>query len=800
MRTRSVSREPVAVGGAGGVTRWPEVWKLLAYRFPISYLLSLCALFLALLCSYTLPGVAQARPPDVADLTGWVRDMGTGQPVIGAYMSTAGYSTLSDSAGRYLLLLPAGNYDLRIEAPGYIGMTRTRLQLDGRTQVRLDFEMIPEHPTPEEGAIMDGKMLRPAEQTPSEEELVRGFGLSSVTIVPTTIRVLVLDPEHPERDHTVITMNTDEYLKGVVPHEMPHSWSLEGLKAQAVAARSYAATSHNHLGEGKNGEDADVCNTTHCQVWDPLHYDSTDLAVDATHGMVATYNRAIIRAFFFASCAGHTYKCTECQDPVRKPWECWHSDLPYIQPVTCDPSVERIRQNPDAYYSQQRGHGHGMCQVGAADYGDPNKPWHWGYVDILKRYYTGVTVEAPIRIVSPSQGATVRGAIAAPVECSGSPTRVDCFLDEAWKTWSQDVPFVWKMSTAGLPDGPHTLRVVATLADGQTSQDEVPIIVDNTPPKGAKVSVPPWSNSTHIPFQLEAEGARWVRFSNDWFWEGENLSYQVGTIASDSEASAGKALYRQGGSGLGKRWYGPYTCDLPSPGSYQVYFRMKTPNRTLQHEMATIDVADNGGRTIYVERALSGEDFARNDAYEEFRLGLIYPDDATTCGNPTDRRGLEFRTLFRASGDLYLDRISVFSPLHVLGPEITWDVRPIEGAQTVVVRFLDDAGNSQDVPVTVNVDTGSPLWLSLEGSTALVQDTVSGLDLTSAVWAISTDRGRTWGDWQTFQTTLPSGIVTPVQLQASEVTGAMFKFRIRDRAGNISYSSKLELWLPLVSK
>ena len=100
--------------------------------------------------------------------------------------------------------------------------------------------------------------------------------LAAIGAAPETIRVLMTDGY-------AVTMTLDEYLKGVVPHEMPPSWPLEALKAQAVAARSYAATSRRHA-DANPEADADVCTTTHCQVWSPIHYDTTDRAVEATSG------------------------------------------------------------------------------------------------------------------------------------------------------------------------------------------------------------------------------------------------------------------------------------------------------------------------------------------------------------------------------------------------------------------------------------------------------------------------------------------------------------------------------------
>lgn len=74
----------------------------------------------------------------------------------------------------------------------------------------------------------------------SRERSLRGSGISRV---PDTIRVLM-------PDGTVETMEMDDYLKGVVPSEVSPSWSYDSLAAQAVAARSFAATAHRHPEEG----------------------------------------------------------------------------------------------------------------------------------------------------------------------------------------------------------------------------------------------------------------------------------------------------------------------------------------------------------------------------------------------------------------------------------------------------------------------------------------------------------------------------------------------------------------------
>ena len=174
-------------------------------------------------------------------------------------------------------------------------------------------------------------------------------------VVPPTIRVLM-------PDGSVVVMDMEDYLKGVVPVEMGRSRPLEALKAQAVAARSYAATSRAHTDKG-----ADICTTQHCQVWRSHHYPKTDLAVDETRGQVAVYDGEIARAYYFAHCDGRT----------RNIEDVWHRDFPYCRGVSCI-----------CGFTSMYGHGVGMCQEGASAMAERGA----AYDQIIKHYYTGVEV------------------------------------------------------------------------------------------------------------------------------------------------------------------------------------------------------------------------------------------------------------------------------------------------------------------------------------------------------------------------------------------------------------------------
>jgi stage II sporulation protein D len=101
-------------------------------------------------------------------------------------------------------------------------------------------------------------------------------------------------------------LNMEDYLRGVVPAEMgPKTYDeIEALKAQAIAARTYAV---RNLGQFKR-EGYDICAGPACQAYngfsgeDPL----TDRAVRETAGLVATYNGQPIDALYTATCGGET--------------------------------------------------------------------------------------------------------------------------------------------------------------------------------------------------------------------------------------------------------------------------------------------------------------------------------------------------------------------------------------------------------------------------------------------------------------------------------------------------------------
>ena len=94
----------------------------------------------------------------------------------------------------------------------------------------------------------------------------------------------------------------EQYVKGVMPNEVPPSWPTEELKAQSLAVRSIALTGD----VGGNG--FDLYADTRSQVYEGLEseYASTNAAVAATRGQVVMYGSEIAQTLYSACSGGHT--------------------------------------------------------------------------------------------------------------------------------------------------------------------------------------------------------------------------------------------------------------------------------------------------------------------------------------------------------------------------------------------------------------------------------------------------------------------------------------------------------------
>jgi len=164
---------------------------------------------------------------------------------------------------------------------------------------------------------------------------------------------------------TVINdIDLENYLKGVIPSEMPSGWDVEAHKAQAIAARSYALA---NLGK-RADKGYDLNDTPSDQAYGGASAEkkSTSYAVQETQGIVLTHDQKIISAFYTSSAGGQTKSASAA----------WGKNIPYIRSVPSYDSSTGVR-----------GHGVGMSQHGA------NNLAKKGYnaYQILKYFYKDVS-------------------------------------------------------------------------------------------------------------------------------------------------------------------------------------------------------------------------------------------------------------------------------------------------------------------------------------------------------------------------------------------------------------------------
>lgn len=138
----------------------------------------------------------------------------------------------------------------------------------------------------------------------------------------------------------VIEMNIEDYIKGVVAAEVPALFEEEALKAQAIAARTFASANLKDFGGGgcKNYPGADVCSTVHCQAWISKEdrfknwgadnavslWNRISNAVESTKGMVLVYNGELAKYIKYHSTSGG-----KTEDSVNV----FNSKIPYLVSV-----------------------------------------------------------------------------------------------------------------------------------------------------------------------------------------------------------------------------------------------------------------------------------------------------------------------------------------------------------------------------------------------------------------------------------------------------------------------------------
>ncbi len=130
-------------------------------------------------------------------------------------------------------------------------------------------------------------------------------------------------------------LGVEDYLLGVLPHEMQPDWPVEALKAQAVVARTFA---YYNLGKHRR-EGFDLTADTRAQVYGGVGHASEGVrrAVAETRGEVLGYKSKLLSAFYHAACGGHTadfgavWGGEETPKPLRGVVDRWCRASPYAR-------------------------------------------------------------------------------------------------------------------------------------------------------------------------------------------------------------------------------------------------------------------------------------------------------------------------------------------------------------------------------------------------------------------------------------------------------------------------------------
>jgi stage II sporulation protein D len=159
-------------------------------------------------------------------------------------------------------------------------------------------------------------------QTPPMPPVFLDAGAAQLTVDGKPYRGSLSVDSAGSRLSVVNTVPLESYLLGVVPREMPASWAPEALRAQAVAARSYALASLHPTSA------FDVYADTRSQVYGGAGGEDahTTAAVQATAGQVVLWHGQVAETFFHSSSGGRTATVTDVWPAAQA--------LPYLVSVS----------------------------------------------------------------------------------------------------------------------------------------------------------------------------------------------------------------------------------------------------------------------------------------------------------------------------------------------------------------------------------------------------------------------------------------------------------------------------------
>ncbi|MCD7779502.1 MAG: SpoIID/LytB domain-containing protein [Candidatus Gastranaerophilales bacterium] len=156
---------------------------------------------------------------------------------------------------------------------------------------------------------------------------------------------LVRSSKDVSKFSVVNVLSLKNYLRGVVPNEMPVKFGLEALKAQTVAARNYAVAPRV-----KAYQEFDLCDSVACQVYFGANTEDelSDKAIEQTNGIIALdkENKPIL-ALYSSTAGGYTESYEFAfSDPQTKEFP--SKDIPYLTAVADNEKFETLEDNEKA--------------------------------------------------------------------------------------------------------------------------------------------------------------------------------------------------------------------------------------------------------------------------------------------------------------------------------------------------------------------------------------------------------------------------------------------------------------------
>lgn len=231
-----------------------------------------------------------------------------------------------DAADRIRVLIMGNGFESRYHEKIEITCPGSIKKIQGDSETMLDPASVISV-TSGDGTCSERLILEPQDGSElTVNSLVRAQGTPSYGG-----RLEILDTENGLV--LVNEIDMEEYLKKVIPSEMPSSYEKEALKAQAVCARTYAFMQSRSNSYSEYG--AQIDDSTQFQVYNNVDPDEkTAQAVQETYGKMLYYNENPITAYYFSTSCGTTTNAAI--------WDSDPEDMPYLRCLSLQTARSRL--------------------------------------------------------------------------------------------------------------------------------------------------------------------------------------------------------------------------------------------------------------------------------------------------------------------------------------------------------------------------------------------------------------------------------------------------------------------------